>query len=84
MNQVEFTNQLPNDEVDKGDVCTIELAKIEDDCLPEVELKVVKTVRRFVEAFFSKMRDSLPWDMLAALSKVNPSNLAHLEVRDCK
>ena len=60
MDSIAFDDQLPAVEVDRGDNCAVFLAAMEDEELPGVEDKVVRSIRDFVEAFFLKMRASIP------------------------
>ena len=84
MDGIAFDDQLPSDEVDRGDNCAVVLAAMEDEELPGVEDKVVRSIRDFVEAFFLKMRASIPWKLLKALKTLQPMNLKSAEVKDGK
>lgn len=82
LSKISFTDQLCDEDVDKGDDAAVELAMIEDDTLPDVEAKVVLSVRKFVEEFFKKMRSSLPWNLLKILTALNPSMISNLQIKD--
>ena len=84
MDGIAFDDQLPSDEVDRGENCAVVQAAMEDEELPGVEDKVVRSIRDFVEAFFLKMRASIPWKLLKALKTLQPMNLKSAEVKDGK
>ena len=81
---IAFDDQLPSDEVDRGDNCAVVLAAMEDEELPGVKDKVVRSIRGFVEAFFLKTRASIPWKLLKALETLQSMDLKSAEVKDGK
>ena len=84
MDGIAFDDQLPSDEVDREENCAVVLAAMEDEGLPGVEDKVVRSIGDFVEAFFLKMRASIPGKLLKALKTLQPMNLKSAEVKDGK
>ena len=84
MGGIAFDDQLPSDEVDRGENCAVVLAAMKDEELPGVEDIVVRSIRDFVEAFFLKMRASIPWKLLKPLKTLQPMNLKSAEVKNSK
>ena len=54
MDGIAFDDQLPSDEVDRGDNCAVVLAAMEDEELPGVEDKVVRSIQYQYQYVFSK------------------------------